>query len=106
MRYSLWSRTLHRRLLSVIILCFIICIASPGHAITSGNLGLNPFPFLLTVMFAASTAFLTPIGNHTNLMVYGPGGYDFHDFFTVGGPLQLLLAIVTPVAISFFWPLG
>jgi hypothetical protein len=68
-------------------------------------LGLNPLPFAITVMLAGSTAFLTPVGNHTNLMVYGPGGYRFGDFFRVGAPLQLLLAVVTPVAVSWFWPL-
>ena len=67
------------------------------------RLGVEPFPVLLTVMFAASTAFLTPVGNQTNLMVYGPGGYRFGDFFRVGAPLQLLLAVVTPVAVSMFW---
>jgi di/tricarboxylate transporter len=69
------------------------------------SLGLQPFPFLIAVMFAASTAFLTPVGNHTNLMVYGPGGYQFQDFLRVGAPLQILLAIVTPLAITLFWTL-
>lgn len=70
------------------------------------NLGLAPFPFLITVMLAASTAFLTPVGNHTNLMVYGPGGYRFGDFFRVGAPLQLLLAVVTPITVYLLWGLG
>lgn len=69
------------------------------------SLGLEPFPFLIAVMLAASTAFLTPVGNHTNLMVYGPGGYHFQDFLRVGAPLQVLLAIVTPLAITLFWSL-
>ncbi len=69
------------------------------------QLGLAPFPFLVAVMLAASTAFLTPVGNHTNLMVYGPGGYRFSDFLRVGAPLQLLLAVVTPWAITWFWAL-
>lgn len=70
------------------------------------KLGVNPFPFVLVVTFAASTAFLTPVGYQTNLMVYGPGGYKFRDFLVAGAPLQLLLAVVTPVAISLFWSIG
>ncbi|GAB6098465.1 hypothetical protein JCM16358_03440 [Halanaerocella petrolearia] len=69
------------------------------------QLGANPFSFILAVTFAASTAFLTPMGYQTNLMVYGPGGYQFRDFMIVGAPLQLLLAIITPLCIAFFWGL-
>ncbi|MFW6385104.1 MAG: SLC13 family permease [Halodesulfurarchaeum sp.] len=68
-------------------------------------LGTNPFAFVLAVTFAASTAFMTPVGYQTNLMVYGPGGYRFTDFIRVGLPLQLLLTIVTPLGIAFFWGL-
>jgi len=53
-------------------------------------------------MFAASSAFMTPIGYQTNLMVYGPGGYRFTDYVRVGAPLQLLLTVVTTLGIAFF----
>ena len=46
--------------------------------------------FYLGIAFAASAAFLTPIGYQTNLMVYGPGGYDFKDFFKAGLPVTLI----------------
>jgi di/tricarboxylate transporter len=67
------------------------------------RLGAAPFPFVVAVTFAASTAFLTPVGYQTNLMVYGPGGYRFTDYARVGGPLQLLLAVVTPLGIALIW---
>ncbi len=69
------------------------------------RLGANPFAFVLTVTFAASTAFMSPVGYQTNLFVYGPGGYDFGDYVRVGGPLQLLLAVVTTLGIVAFWEL-
>jgi len=65
--------------------------------------GLDPFAFALAVTFAASTAFMTPVGYQTNLMVYGPGGYRFTDFVRAGGPLQLLLAVVTVLGIEWIW---
>lgn len=67
------------------------------------TLDANPFSFVLAVTFAASTAFMTPVGYQTNLMVYGPGGYRFTDFIRVGLPLQLLLTVVTTLGIAFFW---
>jgi di/tricarboxylate transporter len=69
------------------------------------RIGADPFPFLLAVTFAAATAFTTPVGYQTNLMVYAPGGYRFSDYVRVGAPLQLLLAVVTPLAISLIWGL-
>ncbi|SEQ71504.1 SLC13 family permease [Natrinema salaciae] len=69
----------------------------------AASLGAEQFSFLLVVMFAAATSFMTPVGYQTNLMVYGPGGYTFADFLKVGGPLQLLLAIVTTGGIAVIW---
>ncbi len=70
---------------------------------TAQSIGADPFAFILAVTFAASTAMMTPIGYQTNLMVYGPGGYEFTDFFRVGAPLQLVLTVVTTLGIVFFW---
>jgi di/tricarboxylate transporter len=67
------------------------------------TMGANPFAFVLAVTFAASTAFLGPIGYQTNLFVYGPGGYRVADFLRIGAPLQILLSIVTVAGIDFFW---
>ncbi|MFW6088606.1 MAG: SLC13 family permease [Gemmatimonadota bacterium] len=63
----------------------------------------DPFSFVMAVTFAASTSMLTPVGYQTNLMVYGPGGYRFTDFFRVGAPLQLILAVVTTLGIALIW---
>ncbi|WP_435364979.1 SLC13 family permease [Haloarchaeobius sp. DYHT-AS-18] len=65
---------------------------------------VDPFSFVLACTFAGSTAFMTPIGYQTNLMVYGPGGYKFTDYLRVGGPLQLLLLVVTTLGIGVLWP--
>ncbi|MFB6344955.1 MAG: SLC13 family permease [bacterium] len=69
------------------------------------QLGLNPFSFVLAVTFAASTAFMSPVGYQTNLMVMGPGGYKFRDYAIAGAPLQILLTVVTSLGIQYFWGL-
>jgi di/tricarboxylate transporter len=56
-----------------------------------------------TLMMAASD-FMTPFGYTTNLMIYGPGGYTAKDFLLMGGPLQLLLWIVTTAILSTTLP--
>jgi di/tricarboxylate transporter len=65
--------------------------------------GTNTRAFLFAVTFAASTAFMTPVGYQTNLFVYGPGGYRFTDYLRVGAPLQALFAVVTTVGIYVIW---
>eukprot|EP00050_Salpingoeca_kvevrii_P015314 m.45637 g.45637 ORF g.45637 m.45637 type:complete len:669 (-) comp6255_c0_seq1:63-2069(-) len=52
-------------------------------------------PFIFLLMMGASASFLTPTGYQTNLMVYGPGGYTFMDFVRFGGPLQVIVGVVT-----------
>ena len=68
-------------------------------------IGADPFSFVLAVTFAASTAFITPVGYQTNLFVYGPGGYKFTDYVRVGAPLQLFLSVVTVAGIVVLWGL-
>jgi len=71
-------------------------------ALASGN---DPKPFILVVAIAASASFITPIGYQTNLMVFGPGGYNFKDFFKVGLPLSLIYMVTTIIIISFAYNL-
>jgi di/tricarboxylate transporter len=68
-------------------------------------LGLDPRALVVAVMFAASSAFSTPIGYQTNMLVYGPGGYRFTDFLRVGIPLNILLGVSASLAIPLIWPL-
>jgi di/tricarboxylate transporter len=55
------------------------------------QMGSDPFPFLLAVIYAANCAFATPIAYQTNMLVMGPGHYKFGDFMRFGGPLVLIM---------------
>jgi di/tricarboxylate transporter len=67
------------------------------------SLDLPPEPFIVTVAMAAVTSFFTPIGHHGNLLIYGPGGYQFGDFVKVGVPLTLIAAIIVSVMAPLLW---
>ncbi len=81
------------------VLVFPILMAVVEH------LHLNPIPYLITLMLAASSSFATPIGYQTNLMVYGPGGYRFRDYLIFGGGLTLLVGCMTIWLVPVLWPL-
>ncbi len=70
---------------------------------TAIDLGVAVHPFALTVAIASAASFASPISYQTNLMVYGPGGYKFKDYLTVGAPLQILTGILAVVLIYFYF---
>ncbi len=80
-----------------------VAIIFPISLTAAANLGLDPKPFVLIVSFAAAANFLTPIGYQTNLMVYGPGGYNFKDFFKIGLPLTIIYMVVAVSVLSYMY---
>lgn len=62
-------------------------------------------PFLMAVAVGASSSFLTPIGHQNNVLVMGPGGYRFFDYFRLGLPLEIIVIVVAIPSILMVWPL-
>ena len=73
---------------------------------TARALDVSYLPFVIAVMMAASAGFATPIGYHTNLMVYGPGGYRFGDYWRLGLPLSIIVLVVGVPLIALVWPIA
>jgi di/tricarboxylate transporter len=66
-------------------------------------LGRPPEAYVVTVAMASVVAFLTPIGHHGNLLIYGPGRYKFGDFVRVGTPLTIIAGLVVVMLAPLIW---
>ncbi|AZQ68025.1 SLC13 family permease [Silicimonas algicola] len=65
--------------------------------------GIDARALVVAVMFGASASFATPIGYQTNTLVYGAGDYRFADFLKIGVPMNVIVGIVSCMAIWFFF---
>ena len=95
-------------LVSTIITQFISNTSSalvmmPIGLATASELGVSALPMMLGVAMGASASFLTPFANGVNLMVYGPGGYRFGDFWRLGLIVTAWALIVTVVVVPLYW---
>jgi di/tricarboxylate transporter len=67
------------------------------------QIGSEPHALLMAVAVAASAGFLTPVAHQSNVLVMGPGGYRFGDYFKVGLPLDLVVFAVAMVVLPLVW---
>ncbi|WP_374515794.1 SLC13 family permease [Brevundimonas sp.] len=82
----------------------VAVLITPIAVALAESFGVDPRPFLVAVMMAASAAFATPFGYQTNVLVYNMAGYSYLDFVRVGVPLNLVTWAAAMVAIPIFFP--
>lgn len=82
----------------------VAVLVTPVAVALAESLGVDPRPFLVGVMMAASAAFATPFGYQTNVLVFQMGGYSYMDFVRVGAPLNLVTWVAAMIAIPIFFP--
>jgi len=78
-------------------------IGTPIAIATAQQLGAEPMPFVLAVLFGANMSFATPFGYQTNLLILSAGGYKFSDFLRVGIPLAIIMWLGFSIVLPLFY---
>lgn len=81
-------------------------IFGPVALSAAAQTGIDPRAMAMVVAIACSSAFLTPVSHPVNMLMMGPGGYTFGDFFKVGIGLTLVTLAATVLAMVLFWGIG
>lgn len=81
----------------------VAVLLAPIALSTASDLGISPYPLMMTVAVSASAAFLSPVGHSANILVMGPGGYRFSDYFKVGLPLTILTMLIVLIVVPMVW---
>jgi len=80
-------------------------LMSPVAVTTAATLGIPPGILLLAVAIGASNGFMTPVAQQANLLVMGPGNYEFKDYIKVGFGLSVVVFIGVMVFLPLYWPM-
>jgi di/tricarboxylate transporter len=80
-------------------------IVIPIAVSAAAEMDVSAKPVLMAVTISAAAAFLTPVATPANLMVMGPGGYRFADYWKLGLPLLVLFGVAAVLLVPVIWPL-
>jgi di/tricarboxylate transporter len=78
-------------------------IVVPIAIAAADDLGISAKPVLMSVVVASAAAFLTPIATPANMMVLGPGGYRFGDYWRLGLVMLALYFAVAVGVVPLIW---
>lgn len=67
------------------------------------QVGVDPIPFAIAMVFAANCSFASPMGYQTNLLVMGPGHYTFSDFARAGVPMIFIMWVAFTALAVVYW---
>jgi di/tricarboxylate transporter len=78
-------------------------IVIPIALSAAAEMDVSAKPVLMAVTVSAAASFLTPVATPANLMVMGPGGYRFSDYWKLGLPMLALFGVVAVLLVPVFW---
>lgn len=83
-----------------------VLIVAPIAVAVAHDAGVALAPVLMLVAVAGATSFLTPIATPANMIVMGPAGYRFGDYWKFGLLTSVAWCAVALVLIPLIWPTG
>ena len=83
----------------------VAAIIGPVAIHIAEQTGANPRSFIIAVAMSASMAFITPLGHAVNVLVMGPGGYNFRDYLKIGLPMTVFLFLAMLLILPLIWGL-
>ncbi|WP_221761638.1 SLC13 family permease [Edaphobacter aggregans] len=75
----------------------------PIAVATAGELSVSPLPLLIAVAMGSGAAHLTPMSTPVNLVTYGPGAYEFGDYWKLGMMVLLWSLVVAVFIAPLYW---
>jgi di/tricarboxylate transporter len=79
-------------------------IMIPIAVSAAAQVDVSATPVLMSLCVAAAAAFMTPVATPANMMVMGPGGYRFGDYWKLGLPIIGLYFVVAVGLVPLVWP--
>lgn len=103
----------HALLIGLVLLTFALgqlisnvataLIVIPIALTAAADMDVSAKPIMMAVCVAAAASFLTPVATPANLMVMGPGGYRFGDYWRLGLPLLIMFGVVAVLGVPLVW---
>jgi di/tricarboxylate transporter len=81
----------------------VAVVVTPIVISLAALIGIDPRALVVAVMFGASASFASPVGYQTNTLVYAAGNYRFSDFLKIGVPMNIIMGLISCIAISYFY---
>lgn len=78
-------------------------IIAPIAVSVAASMHVSPTPFLMGMVVVCAAAYLTPVATPANLMVMGPSGLRFGDYWKFGLPYVLLSIAVGVFYVPLIW---
>lgn len=98
-------------ILFVVALAFSVAVSNTATALilipvgvsAAHSLDVSARPVLMSLAVACSASFLTPVSTPGNLMIMGPAGYRFGDYWRFALPFVALYAVVSILLVPVVW---
>lgn len=97
--------------LFIVALAFSVAVSNTATALilipvgvsAAHSLDISARPVLMSLVVSCSASFLTPVSTPGNLMIMGPAGYRFGDYWRFALPFVALYAVVAILWVPVVW---